>query len=328
MTRALVIGGTGFVGRHTVAQFQAQGYDVTVCSRGRTTLPSTVESAEHVRVDRSDEDDLAAVAETVDPSIVVDCAAYHPADVRTVTRLFADAEAYVYVSSGAAYGVESIPKREAETPLFDCTPEQAADDSAATYGSRKAAGDRAVFDAAEDGVPAMSVRPSNVYGPGDYSGYLDYWIDRVERFDHVVVPGDGTNIWHRAYVEDVASALRLVAERGTPGEAYNVADRRATTLGELIDRVAAVLDTEVERVHACPRELEAREIDPRAFPYYRDDPHLLATGKLAALGWDSTPLEAALETTITEYHESDRDGSDHGPARAETARLLERRDEG
>lgn len=324
MVHALVIGGTGFVGRHTVEELRTHGYDVTVFSRGNRDVASTAEAVEHLRGDRTDERDLADAARAVAPDVVVDCAAYHPEDVRTATRLFDSVDAYVYVSSGAAYGVEEIPKREAETPLHACSDEAALDDSPETYGPRKAAGDRAVFDAAERGVAAMSVRPSNVYGPYDYSGYLDYWIDRVERFDRVLVPGDGTNIWHRAYVEDVASALRIVAERGVPGEAYNVADRRATTLGQLVERVADAVGTDVERVYAGPRELDAAAVDPRAFPYYRDDPHLLATEKLAGLGWESTALEDALAATVTEYRESERDGSDSGPDRDVTARVLDR----
>jgi len=324
MVHALVIGGTGFVGRHAVAELRAHEYEVTVLSRGESEVPFTAETVEHLRGDRTDERDLADAARSTSPDVVIDCAAFHPDEVRTATRLFEDADAYVYVSSGAAYGDEEIPKREGETALHDCSAEEERDDSAATYGPRKAAGDRAVFDAAEDGVAAMSVRPSNVYGPHDYSGYLDYWIDRVERFDRVLVPGDGTNIWHRAYVEDVASALRIVAERGTPGEAYNVADRRATTLGQLVDRVAAAAGTEVQRIHAGPRELDANGIDPGAFPYSRDEPHLLATEKLAGLGWESTPLADALAASIAEYRESERDGSDHGPDRHAADSLRQR----
>jgi len=81
-------------------------------------------------------------------------------------------------SSGVAYG-RGDPLREGETPLHECTLEQATDDSFETYGNRKAEGDRAVFAAAEDGVRAMAVRPPIVYGPHDHTERLDWWIDRV-----------------------------------------------------------------------------------------------------------------------------------------------------
>ncbi|WP_335999784.1 NAD-dependent epimerase/dehydratase family protein [Halorientalis halophila] len=322
MTQALVVGGTRFVGRHTVTELRDHGYDVTIFNRGDHENPFADTDVEHVQGDRTDDGDLAAAARAVDPDLVIDCVAYHPREVRTATRIFDDAAAYVYVSSGAAYGEEAIPKREGETALCECTDEQATDDSTASYGPRKAEGDRAVFDAAAEGCNAMSVRPCNIYGPHDYTGRVDYWIERVSEHDRVLVPGDGTNVWHRVYVEDVARALRIVAEDGEPGEAYNVGDRRATTLDELVEGVATVLGESVEIVHAGPRELATGEIDPGEFPLYRDYPHLVSTAKLAGLGWDSTPHEAALAATVDQYLESDRDGSEYGPARADEERVL------
>ncbi|MFB6082924.1 MAG: NAD-dependent epimerase/dehydratase family protein [Halorientalis sp.] len=322
MDTALVIGGTRFVGRHTVAELRDHGYDVTIFNRGEHDDPFADTGVDHVEGDRTDDGDLADAAHAVDPDLVIDCVAYHPRDVRAATRIFDDVEGYVYVSSGAAYGEEVIPKREGETALHDCTEEQATDDSTNSYGPRKAEGDRAVFAAAEEGVPARSVRPCNVYGPHDYTGRVDYWIERVASHDRVLVPGDGTNVWHRAYVADVAAAIRTVAEEGEPGEAYNVGDRRATTLDELIEGIATALDESVEIVHAGPRELAAGEIEPGAFPLYRDYPHLLSTAKLAGLGWESTPPDEALAATVEDYVESDRDGSEHGPDREREERVL------
>ena len=323
MDSALVIGGTRFIGRHLVDDLLAHDYDVTLFTRGTRENPfADDDRVDHVEGDRTNDTALEAAATTVDPDAVFDCVAYQPKDVRSATTVFADCEAYVYVSSGAAYGREEIPKREAETPLESCTTEQATDDSAETYGNRKAEGDRAVVAAADDGVRAMAVRPPIVYGPHDYTERLDWWIDRVNRFDRVVVPGDGTNVWHRVYVEDVASALRLVAEDGVAGEDYNVGDRRLVTLEELVDLIADALETDVEVVHAGPRELAAGDIALDEYPLYRSYPHALSTAKLAALGWESTPLEEAMDRTVADHLESDRDGDDNGPARAAEERVL------
>ncbi|ELY83977.1 NAD-dependent epimerase/dehydratase family protein [Natrinema altunense] len=323
MDSALVIGGTRFIGRHLVVDLLDHEYDVTIFNRGTRENPfADDDRVDHVEGDRTNDTALEAAATTVDPDAVFDCVAYHPKDVRAATRLFADCEAYVYVSSGAAYGHEEIPKREGETPLHSCTTEQATDDSAESYGNRKAEGDRAVFAAADDGVRAMAVRPPIVYGPHDYTERLDWWIDRVNRFDRVVVPGDGTNVWHRVYVEDVASALRIVAERGTAGEAYNVGDRRLVTLEEMVALIGETLATEVEIVHAGPRELAAGDIDLEDYPLYRAYPHVLSTAKLAALGWESTPLEEAMARAVDDHLESDRDGDGNGPDREAEERVL------
>jgi nucleoside-diphosphate-sugar epimerase len=340
METALIIGGTRFIGRHTVEEFLDHGYEVTVFNRGNHDNPfADDDRVSRVQGDRTDDAELAGAAREVQPDVVVDCVAYHPRDVRTACRVFDDVDAYVYISSGSAYGAEVMPKREDETPLCDCTEEQAKDDSHESYGPRKAEGDRAVFAAAEDGVNAMAVRPCIVYGPHDYTERLDFWIDRVRNYDRVVVPGDGTNVWHRAYVEDVASALRIVAEEGDAGEAYNVGDRRMVTLEEMVELIADSLDsaeprsgdessarrprdTEVEVVHASERELAIGDLSLDDYILYRDYPHVLDTNKLAALGWESTPVDEAMQRAVDDHLDSDRDGSEHEPGRENEERVL------
>ena len=350
---ALVIGGTGFVGRHTVRELLDHGYDVTAVSRDSHgyRFPDRLR-VDHVTTDRTDEDALAEAAERADPDLVVDCAAYHPGDVRTATEVFADVEAYVYVSSGGVYSAHTIPKREDETPLHECTPEQAEDDTMTTYGPRKAECDREAAAAADRGVAALTVRPTMVYGPKTLQtsdgaasrsedvpvtwagegfpglqNHHDYWIDRLANHDRVVVPGDGTAIWHRAYVEDVASAIRVVAERGDPGEAYNVADRRVCTMEDVIDLIADALDTSVEVVHASERELAEAGLDPDDFVLYHHlgsrYPHVLDTCKLSSLGWESTPVERSIARTVEESLASGRDGSAFDPGRDAEERVLD-----
>jgi len=320
---ALVIGGTRFIGRHTVSELLDNGYDVTVFNRGNHENPfADHPDVAHVEGDRTEEGELRLAGERVDPDIVIDCVAYYPRDVRVATDIFADVDAYVYISSGASYGAKRVPKREDETRLRDCTTEQATDDSDATYGSRKAEGDRAIFAAADEGVNAMAVRPPVVYGPHDYTERFDYWIDRVDNHEEIVVPGDGTNLWHLVYVEDVASALRIVAEEGEAGEAYNVGDGHAPILGEWVDRIADACDTEVETVFAGPRELGAADLELTDFPLYIEYPHLLETAKIRDLGWEPTPLEETVAATVKAHRDSDRTGRENGPDRGAEERVL------
>jgi len=324
MDTALVVGGTRFIGRHLVEELLAHDYRVTTFTRGNHDDPFAEDDrVDRVEGDRTDRRDLLAAKRAVDPDAVFDNVAYEPRDVESATDIFADVDAYVYVSSGAAYAAEDVPKREGETALETCTAEQATDDSPETYGARKAAGDRVVFGAAERGVNAMAVRPPVVYGPHDHTERLAYWVDRVAEYDEVVVPGDGTNLWQRVYVEDVAQGLRLVAEEGTPGEAYNVGDRNAVTLDRLLDLVADALGTDVERTYANPRELSVVDLSPDDFPLYRSYPHLLGTAKVAELGYESTPHDEAMARTVDAHRGNGRTGEDRGPDRGAEERLLD-----
>lgn len=324
MPEVLLIGGTRFIGRYTAAELRAHDYEVTLFTRGNNPIPFEDDSeVSHIEGDRTNESALEAAAAEVDPDVVVDTVAYKPREVETATRIFDAVDAYVYISSGAAYGAEEIPKREDETPLEDCTQEQAVDDSWASYGPRKAEGDRAVFRAAERGVNAMGIRPPIVYGPHDYTDRLEYWIDRIATEDRVLVPGDGTNIWHRVFVKDVASAIRTIAEAGTPGEIYNVGDRNISTLAGMVELIADVLETDIEIVAASERELSVADLSLEDFPLYRDPPHVLSIAKLRSLGWSATPIEESMRETVEAFQELDDPTIEEGPDRQAEERVLE-----
>lgn len=324
MSRALIIGGTRFIGRHLVTELLDAEYEVTLFNRGRHPNPFADDSrVSQVTGDRTSGAALDEAAATVEPDIVIDCVAYYPGEVALATKAFSDADAYVFISSGSAYGPDIIPKREDETPLESCTDEQAVDDSPASYGPRKAEGDRKVFEAAEHGVRAMSVRPTIVYGTHDYTGRLHYWVERVRNHDEILIPGDGTNIHHLVAVENVVRALRVVAEHGEAGEAYNVGDRSVLTLGTLVETIADVLGRDVELVTAGPRELAERSdgtLEPTDFPLYNPNPHILSTSKLAALGWEPLEPAQALKNAAGWEGTPERDP---GPTREQTARVLD-----
>lgn len=325
MSSALIIGGTRFIGRHLVTELLDADYEVTILNRGRHENPF----AEHERVshrigDRTSGAVLSNAADEVEPDVVVDCVAYYPGEVRMATRAFSDVDAYVFISSGDSYGRDHIPKREDETPLETCSDEQAVDDSAETYGPRKAEGDRAVFEAAENGVNAMAIRPTIVYGPYDYTGRFHYWVEHVHTHDRVLVPGDGTNIHHLVAVENVVSGIRCVAENGEPGEAYNVGDRRILTLEAVVETIAACLGKDIELVPAGQRELERVGLSLTDFPLYNPNPHVLSTEKLTELGWDPLDPAEAMANAVAWTGETERDPGPDPSVIEEALESLER----
>jgi 2'-hydroxyisoflavone reductase len=161
-----------------------------------------------------------------------------------------------------------------------------------------------------------------VYGPHDYTRRFDYWIQRVANYDRVLVPGDGSSLWHLVAVENVARALRAVAEDGTAGEAYNVGDWRLQTLRGTVETIADVLDTEVDVVTAGARELAAAGLEPEDFPLYRNPPHVLDTNRLRSLGWDPVPPEQAIAETVEHSPATDAPEAERGPDRADEEAVL------
>ncbi len=324
MATYLAIGGTGFIGEATVSRLVADGHDVTAVSRTEPPEVFGELGVRHAQLDRDDEDALRALYEEVAPAYVIDFAAFSPAQVRAATEIFADVERYVYVSSTHAYEYESwVPLRESDTPLRPCSSEQATDESFATYGPRKAEGDRIVFEAAADGFNGIVVRPAAIYGPGDGTERQDYWIDRVRRYDEIVVPGDASRMpTHLGYIEDVVDAIELVIHQGTVGEAYNVANRRQLTFDELLGHVARALDTSATVVHATEPELADMDVSPRQFSYGQPYPYVVCTERIHALGLESTPFQIGIEQAVADHLESDRDGGRMDPGRDREEQLI------
>lgn len=321
MDTALIIGGTRFIGRHLTEELLDSGYDVTLFNRGTRENPfADHDDVSQYTGDRTSGAALKEANEAVAPDLVVDCVAYYPGEVDMAVDVFDDVEAYVYISSGAAYEPDTIPKREDETALRPCSEEQAVDDSHETYGARKAEGDRIVFEAAEEGVNAMSVRPTIVYGPYDYTGRYKYWVDRIKSSDRVLAPGDGTNIHHLVSVYNTVRAIRQVGEHGVPGEAYNAGDHRVLTLRELLEQTADAVGADPEFVWANGRELAEAELAPTDFPLYNPNVHVLSTEKLKAIGWEPVTPAESIERTVPWDGETERDP---GPDRAAEQQVLD-----
>jgi 2'-hydroxyisoflavone reductase len=323
MNSALFVGGTRFMGRQTVEELLSHGYDVTTFTRGKSGDPFIDrEGVSNYRGDRNDREALVDARDAVEPDVVIDFCGMFPRQIEAATELFADVDAYVYVSSGSAYAENPVPMRE-ETPLHECSEKQAGDESMETYGPRKAKCDRVCFAAADEGVNALVAHPMLIYGPHDYTERFDYWLHRVATFDRVLVPGDGGSLIHRLYAVDGARALRILAEQGAPGEAYNVADRETVSLDRSLELAADAFDTDLELVHASERELARRDLSPTDFPLYRPSPAVVSTEKLARLGWESTPFADAFSRTVEEHAGSERTGEELGPARETELALIE-----
>lgn len=324
MATYLAIGGTGFIGKATVSRVVEGGHDVTAVSRSEPPEAFEGLDVRHEKLDRDDEEALRRLYRDVEPEYVIDFAAFYPAQVRAATEIFADVDLYVFISSTHAYDHTSwVPLRESETPLRPCSSEQATDESFATYGPRKAEGDRIVFEAAANGFNGIVVRPAAIYGPGDGTERQDYWIDRVRRYDEIVVPGDRCRMpTHLGYLDDLVDAIELVIDGGTVGAAYNVANRRQLTFDELLGQMARALDTSITAVHVTEPELAEVDLSPLQFSYGQPYPYVVCTEKIHALGLESTPFHVGIEEAVEDHLESDRDGGRMDPGREVEAQLI------
>jgi chromate transport protein ChrA len=106
------------------------------------------------------------------------------------------------------------------------------------YPITKAAADMTVQRMiAEDGLPAVIIRPDQIFGPGDHL-HFGRMADRL-RAGRTVIVGSGHNALPFVYVTDVIHGLLLALDhRRAIGHAYNITSDRPLTQRQLLDAVA------------------------------------------------------------------------------------------
>jgi UDP-glucose 4-epimerase len=107
----------------------------------------------------------------------------------------------------------------------------------------------------EHNLPTVTLRPFNIYGPGQTGeGAIQIFIRKALKNEPITIYGDGTQIRAWCFVDDMVDALMLALERPEAvGESFNVGNARAvTTIFGLAEAVCRVLGSSSEIVFKPP----------------------------------------------------------------------------
>ncbi|MBO1511734.1 NAD-dependent epimerase/dehydratase family protein [Metabacillus bambusae] len=98
----------------------------------------------------------------------------------------------------------------------------------------------------ERGLPTVTVRPFNVYGPGQVGeGALKAFITKALKNEDITIHGDGTQIRAWCYVDDmVEGIIHCMTSPNAVGESFNIGNSRTvTTIYGLANTVIRVLNS-------------------------------------------------------------------------------------
>jgi UDP-glucose 4-epimerase len=116
-----------------------------------------------------------------------------------------------------------------------------------TYAVSKLAGEHlAIAYWKEFALPVVSVRPFNVYGPGQVGeGALQIFIKKALKNEDLFVFGDGSQIRAWCYVDDfVAGLMACIEKKEAIGQSFNIGNPKAvTTIYGLAETVIRVLNS-------------------------------------------------------------------------------------
>ena len=251
--RILITGGTGFIGSRLALHARAAGHEVQVTGMTNTAAEAANErelTAAGIAVHLVDLPGLAADKERLChlDALVHLAAAQHEMNVpdqhyRKVnvdgTRALLDAAAaagvgrFVYGSTIGVYG-------SAEGRLDEATP--VGPDN--IYGATKLEAERLVLERA-GAQPVAAIRISETYGPGDRR--LLKLFRAVKKGSFFLI-GDGRNLHHPVYIDDLASGILLAAEHAAAlGEVFVLPGREAVTTDEMVAAVAVAVGRPMPR---------------------------------------------------------------------------------
>ena len=242
----LVTGGVGFIGSNFIRSMLARGgasivnFDKLTYSGNLENLAeiSSNKNYEFLRGDIADPESVAQVmsrgfdavvnfaAETHVDRSIEDAAPFLRANVLG-TQVLLDAarknpvKLFVQISTDEVYGSAGPNESFTETQILD---------PRSPYSASKAAADHLVNAYAETyGVPAVTLRCTNNYGPYQFPEKLiPLLIANALENKFVPVYGDGLNERDWLFVEDYCAAIACVLENPKPGEIYNVSSGAST----------------------------------------------------------------------------------------------------
>jgi 2-alkyl-3-oxoalkanoate reductase len=250
VSRVLVTGATGGLGKAVVRALAAEGHMVRATGRRRGRF----DGAGFVQADLLDAQALPFLVDGMDA--VIHCAAlsspwgayddFHAANVLVTRRLLAAARRagvrrFVFISSPSVYARTEDQLGLTEADAIAPRPLNA-------YAATKAVAERAVIAASDDAMACVALRPRAIVGPDDT--VLLPRILRLVRKGRFPLLRGGRALIELTDARDVARAALLALEdrSDTAGEVFNISGGRAMTIRAMIEALAGRLGTTVRFV--------------------------------------------------------------------------------
>lgn len=238
MKKLLVTGGAGFIGSEFVRASVRKGYKVVVVDK--LTYAGDLERIKEVakditfyRADITDKGSIEGIFKKEEPEVVIHWAAESHVDRSIIDALpFLEAnvkgtqvlletsrqhgiEKFINISTDEVYGELGNDGQFFETtPLNPNSPYSVSKASADMLG-------RAYY--RTYGLPVITIRPSNNYGPWQYPEKLiPVVILKALNNEKIPVYGKGENVREWLFATDCVNAVFLIMKKGEPGGIYNV----------------------------------------------------------------------------------------------------------
>lgn len=228
--KLLIIGGTGFLGRHLTTLALDWGHEVTLFNRGHRQHPDWRELTQ-LHGDR--DGDLAPLrGEGRHWDLVIDTCCYRPEQAEGLSdALLGRCDRLIFISTISVYRDFSQPGMDESAPLHEMA------GAPTDYGPLKVLCESVYR--ARWGDRLCTLRPGVLCGPFDPTARLAWWVRRVQRGGPWLLPGLGEDRLQYLDVRDCAEFVLRAAEQRLAG-CFNLI-KPGIALNDWVERLAARL---------------------------------------------------------------------------------------
>lgn len=272
--RILLTGGAGFIGTKLCQLLSENNKILLYDNLNRNSIKNTTllekTNIKLVEGDILDFQRLKSVVEEFSPEIVVHLAAVagidtvikNPVNTMKVNMIGTynllesvkdlKIERFVDFSTSEVFG--SYAYKVEETHTTNLAP---VGEARWTYSVSKLAGEHLAHSYYKEyGLPIVTVRPFNIYGPGQVGeGAIHQFVVRAINNEQIQIHGDGDQIRSWCYIDDFVDGIMLcLTKEEAIGNSFNIGNPRATvTISMLAESIKRIADSNSEIVHV-PKE--------------------------------------------------------------------------
>ena len=237
--KILFLGGTSFLGYHTVQAALDSGHEVTLFNRGKTSARPFGDAVEYLIGDRDPRDPsgsggLSVLEGAREWDAIVDVNGYVPRLVKAAVELLAErCDSYLYVSTISVYA-GPIPRGITEEAPHLTMEDPTDEEIMANYGALKSLCEAEVRKRCAEKLTI--VRPGIVAGPRDYTDRFTYWVQAAaQQGEHMLSPGDPGDPFQVIDARDLGKWMVHLLETKTRGVFNACGPSNTCTVGDMIE---------------------------------------------------------------------------------------------
>lgn len=269
---ALIVGGTGFIGRALCSQLLSQGIKTHVIARHADRLPKNKNLYTHA-ASMDDTKTLAkylpecthvffVASDTIPgssakkPTLELESNLKPSLAFLDAMQKFPDCHLIFFSSGGTIYGnpkTSEVTEDHALSPL-------------SYHGAMKMSLEAFLHAmSAQCGSHISILRPSNVYGPGQHYrtdfGIIRKFLEHAMRGNPVDIWGDGESIRDYLYIEDcVTATLSLMTTKNNGFQCFNMGYGTGHSINQICDIVDRVTGQTLQRHYHPARSIDVQKI--------------------------------------------------------------------